>query len=102
MFLGLSRSAFDELIDLCTLTINKNSLNRDCGRPDERQLRRRLFGPRGIMAMTLKFLTSAAEAKDVYAQFGATSMVYRNAVELGMVAIVANMASPNLRVYWDR
>ena len=102
MFLGLSRSAFDELVELCTPTINGNPMGRDYGVPDGRQLRRRLYGPRGIMAMTLKFLTSAAEAKDIYVQFGATHMVYRNAIELGMVAIIANMSHPKLRVYWDR
>ena len=102
MFLGLSRSAFDDLVDLCTPTINENPMNRDYGTPDVKQLRRRLYGPRGIMAMTLKYLTSAAEAKDVYVQFGATAMVYRNAIELGMVAIVANMGHPKLRVFWDR
>ena len=102
MFLGLSRSAFDDLVDLCTPAINENPMNRDYGTPDVKQLRRRLYGPRGIMAMTLKSLTSAAEAKDIYVQFGATAMVYRNAIELGMVAIVANMGHPKLRVFWDR
>ena len=52
--------------------------------------------------MTVKYLTNSAEPKDLYIQFGAISNVFRQGVELGMVAIIINMNHPQLRVFWDR
>ena len=61
MFLGLSRESFNLLVSLCDSTINHTPMRRDAGVPDACQRRKRLFGPRGVMGMTVKFLTSAAE-----------------------------------------
>ena len=102
MFVGLSRESFDLLVTICEWVINVTPLNRDLGVPDDRARHRRLFGPRGILAMTVKYLTSTAEAKDLFVQFGATSNVFRQGVELGMVAIIGNMNHPQMRVFWDR
>ena len=102
MFVGLSRASFEMLVEICTNVINRIPLFRDCGVPEEKHLKRRLYGPRGIMAMTIKYLSSTAEAKDLYPQFGAPSMVFRRSVELGMVAIVSNMSHEKMRIIWDR
>ena len=102
MFIGLSHESFSLLVSICEGTINSTPLNRDCGAPDENARKKRLFGPRGVMAMTIKFLTSVAEPKDLYPQFGATSNVFRQGVELGMLSIIANINHPKIRVYWDR
>ena len=80
----------------------ENPLDRDCGKPIERSLKRRSYGPREIMAITVKWLSSCAEAKDLYPQFGVTSVVFRKCVELGLLSIVGNMNHQKMRVRWDR
>ena len=102
MFLGLSRESFGELVEICEESVLTNPLDRDCGRPSLKQLKRRSYGPRGIMAMTVKWLSSCAEAKDLYPQFGVTSVVFRKSVELGLTSIVGNMDNEKMRVRWDR
>ena len=102
MFIGLSRESFNLLVSICETTINRTPLNRDGGKPDGGALKKRLYGPRGITAMTVKYLTSAAESKDLYVQFGATSNAFRQAVELGMLSIITHMNHPKMRVFWDR
>ena len=99
MFIGLSRESFDLLVSIFEATINLTPLNRDRGKPDETALEKRLYGPRGIMAMTVKFLTSVAESKDLYVQFGATSNVFRQDVELRMVEVINNMNHLKMRVF---
>ena len=54
------------------------------------------------MAIAIKYISSVAETKDLYPQFGATSGVFRRCVEVGMVAILSNMDHPKMRVVWDR
>ena|ERR1740124_69773 len=102
MFAGLSQESFNLLVSICESTINRTPMRRDSGPPDANARKKRLFGPRGVMGMTVKFLTSAVEQKDVYAQFGATKDVFRLGVEVRMVAIINNMNHPKMRVFWDR
>ena len=102
MFLGLSRESFAELVDICRGSVEGNPLYRDAGVPHKKHLRRRLYGPRGVMAIAIKYISSVAETKDLYPQFGATSGVFRRCVEVGMVAILSNMDHPKMRVVWDR
>ena len=102
MFLGLSRESFAELVDICTGSVEGNPLYRDAGVPQKKHLARRLYGPRGVMAIAIKYISSVAETKDLYPQFGATSGVFRRCVEVGMVAILSNMDHPKMRVVWDR
>ena len=49
--------------------------------------------------MTVKFLTLVAESKDLYVQFGATSNVFRQDVELRMVEVINNMNHLKMRVF---
>jgi len=102
MFIVLSRESFDLLVSICEATINITPLNHDRGKLDETALKKSLYRPRGIMAMTVKFLTSVAESNDLYVQFGATSNVFRQGVELGMVAVINNMNHPKMRVFLDQ
>ena len=90
---------FNLLVTICEGVINVTPLNRDRGVPNESHLKNRFFGPRGILAMMVKYLTSSADPKDLYVQSGATSNVFRQGVELGMVAIIANMSHPQLRMF---
>ena len=102
MFLGLSRVSFAELVEVCRRSVDGNPLDRDCGKPTAGSLKRRTYGHRGVMAMAVKWLSSRAEAKDLYPQFGVTSVVFWKCVELGLLSIVANMNHPKMRVRWDR
>ena len=61
MFLGLSRESFSELVGICETNVLKNPLDRDCGKPKERPLKRRSYGSRGIMAITIKWLCRGEE-----------------------------------------
>ena len=54
MFLGLSRKSFTELVGICEASVQENPLDRDCGKPTKLSLTRRSYGPRGIMAITVK------------------------------------------------
>ena len=101
MFLGLSRELFVKLVGICERSVVENPFDRDCGKPTERALKRRSYGPRGIMAITIKWLSSCTEAKDLYPQFGVTSVVFRKCVELGLLSIMGNMNHQKLRVRWD-
>jgi hypothetical protein len=51
-------------------------------------LKRRKFGGREIVAMTLKYLTKKSEVKDIHVQFGSVHTSYTMYVELGMTAVV--------------
>ena len=102
MFIGISRQSFDKLVEICRPLIDSTPLCQDKGKVDGRMRMRRLYGARGVLAMTLKYLTSIAEAKDIYIQLGVGLSVFQRSMELGMVAIILNMLHPKMRVYWDR
>jgi len=72
-------------------------------RPQSWHLSRRFADSRTILAMTLRFLLSRAEYKDLCPQFGAIESVFSNCVLLGMRAIVTVLADEaRSMVYWDR
>ena len=66
MFLGLSRKSFTELVGIFETSVLENPLDRDCGKSTERSSKRQSYGPRGIMAITVKLSSSCAEVKDLY------------------------------------
>jgi len=101
MLISLSRKSFALLVSICEAIINCSLLNCDCGESDNNARRKRLFGPRGVIDMTIKFLISVAEPKDLYPQFGATSNVFRQEMELGMASVIANMNHLKMKVFWD-
>ena len=45
MFLRLSQESFAELMEICEKSVNKNPLDRDCGKPREYALKRRSYDP---------------------------------------------------------
>lgn len=102
-FTSFSRAAFQELVDLCTPIINSLPLRKGAKTPTSWQLKKRMYKPRDIVAMTLKYLLSQAEQKNLSVQFGAISSVYSNCVTLGLQAIVTSLiGNDKALVYWDR
>lgn len=67
-----------------------------------RKLGRRGYSVLGCDGDDGEVLTLVAKPKDLYPQYGATSNVFRQGVELGMVAVISNMNLPKMRVFWDR
>ena len=106
-FTSLTRQSFDDLVLLChdtilSLPLRARDGERDIGKPRPQDLKRRKFRPRDIVAMTLKFLTSTAEEKDLHVQFGAIETTYNDCIWVGMTALVKNMAEDERsRVFWD-
>ena len=102
-FLSLSRKSFFDLCQTTNYYILNTPLNRDNGIPSEHHLKRRMFNSRDIMAMTIKYLLSEANIKDLHVQFGAQDVVYRRCIELGCAAICQELLNhPHSRVHWDR
>ena len=103
-FTSLTRESFNGLVDLCKLYIVKHSIqSASKGPPRSGDLKRRKFQPRDVMAMTLKYLLSKAETKDLHVQFGASATSYQDYIILGMQAIVDALSSNDkAKVYWDR
>jgi hypothetical protein len=102
-FTSLTRMSFSKLVEITQPVINKLPVNRDQGQPTTRSLSKRKFNARDIIAMTLKYLTTKSEVKDLHVQFGAIHTSYISYVELGMNAIVnALFGHKDGRVRWDR
>lgn len=102
-FTSLSRDAFKELVEICTPTINQLPLRKGASPPKQNNIRKRMFKPRDIVAMTIKNCLSQSEQKNLRVQFGAIATVYSNCVAVGMQAIVTCLiAHPKAQVYWDR
>ena len=101
-FLSMSSSAFNELVSLITLYVNTHPIDRDYPRVDARTLRKRIYKPRDILAMTIRYLSSMSENKDIHSQFGAVLTSFMNCVKLGMSAILSLIDHPHCRVFWDR
>jgi len=102
-FTSFSREAFQELVDLCTPIVTSLPLRKGANAPSAQQLRKRMYQPRDIIAMTLKYLLSQSEQKNLSVQFGAIASVYSNCVTLGLQAIVTILISnPKACVFWDR
>ena len=102
-FTSFSREAFQELVDLCTHIVNSLPLRKGGKTPSAQQLRKRMYQPRDIIAMTLKYLLSQSEQKNLSIQFGAIASVYSNCVTLGLQAIVTCLINnAKAQVFWDR
>lgn len=107
-FVSLPRHSFNDLVGLCEadiLSMPIRPINGDTeyGTPRPCDLRRRVFSPRDILAMALRFLLSTAEEKDLHVHFGALESTFSDCIWLGMKVLVKNMADdPRSRVYWDR
>lgn len=73
------------------------------GKPKERHLKRRKHDNRALLAMTIKYLVSTAELKDLHPQFGATSTAFLESSRLGMMVLVKVLIdNPKAMVVWDR
>ena len=102
-FTSLTRESFRALVDLCTPLLNRLPITPGGGKPKPWHVRRRMFRPRDVVAMTLKFLLATAELKDLHVQFGAVLSVYSRCVLLGLRVFVQVLVKERRsRVYWDR
>lgn len=102
-FTSLSRESFNVICILTEPVLISLPLHRDDGTPRSQDLKRRMFSPRDMIAMALKFLLSRAEMKDLHVQFGAIVTVFDRCIEVGMCAIFkVLMTDTRSKVYWDR
>ena len=109
-FLALTRESFVELVSVVKSYIDGHATDQlyemyKAGpvkiRPSD--IKRRKFQADDILSMTLKFLLSKAELKDIHIQFGCPLTCYRRYVRLGIESILAClMDHPRSKVYWDR
>ena len=88
-FTALLRGSFVDLVELCkddllSMPIRGHTGDATHHSPRRCHQRRRLFTPADIISMTLKFLTTTAELKDLHPQFGALKTTYNDCVWLGM------------------
>lgn len=83
-----AREAFANLLDIVKNSISSNSIVPYRGKPKKYIILRRRFNARDIVAMTVKYLLSRAELKDIHVHFGAILTTYINCVKLGMRCIV--------------
>mmetsp|Transcript_2786 Transcript_2786/g.8191 ORF Transcript_2786/g.8191 Transcript_2786/m.8191 type:complete len:406 (+) Transcript_2786:189-1406(+) len=107
-FLSLPNDSFNSLVSLLSEYIASRPLRvtsgeHKIGRPRPSDMSHRKFNPKDIVAMTLKFITTTSEVKDLALLFGACQSTYSNAICLGMKAMVVKMSDDERsRVYWDR
>ena len=95
--------SFTKLVEVTAPVIKKLPVNREDGEPRPCDLTRRKYSARDIVGMTMKYLTTKSEVKDLHVQFGAIHTCYIMYVELGMNAIVnALFGHKYSRVKWDR
>ena len=100
-FLLMSRSAFNDLVELLTPYTINTSLNCDNPNACKRTIRKSKYKPHDIIAMTIKYLLSTAELKDIQIQFGAILSYLTECIELGMCTILTLIDHPKCRVTWD-
>ena len=102
-FTSLTREAFANLVDIVKNSIYSNSIVPYRGKLKKYIILRRRFNARDIVAMTVKYLLSRAELKDIHVHFGAILTTYINCVKLGMRCIVQTLSChPKAKVFWDR
>lgn len=105
-FTALLRGSFTDLVELCKEDLLSMPIRGHTGdithhSPRRCHQRRRLFTPTDIIAMTMKFLTTTAELKDLHPQFGALKTTYDDCVWLGMQVIVKNLINDErAKVFW--
>ena len=102
-FTALTRKSFNSLTDLCSKYILQHTIHPNSKVPPRPgDLAKRRCSPRDVIAMTLKYLLSKAEMKDLYVQFGVSATSYCDYIILGMQAIMeALFFNQQGRVYWD-
>ena len=102
-FTSLTRQSFNLLVDLTQNIIENHSYDNRFGKPRQWDLKKRMFKPRDVIAMALRYLLSKGEIKDLIPHFGATASTFCSNVDLGLKAIVkALIIDERSRVYWDR
>ena len=100
-FLAFTRESFDDLVKILTPGIISSPIKEGHGKPSLRNLKKRLVTPRDIVAMTVKFLISTAEQKDIQIMFGVTN--FSDIVRLGTSLLIKYLANhQKSRVFWDR
>lgn len=105
-FTTLLRGSFVDLVELCkddllSMPIRGHTGDTTHHSPRRCHQRRRLFTPADIISMTLKFLTTTAELKDLHPQFGSLKTTYNDCVRLGMQVIVKNLINDErAKVVW--
>ena len=69
---------------------------------EKNNLKCHMFSARDKIAMTIKFLFSKAEMKDLHVQFGAAASLYYYCIQLGQNAIVKVLINnPKAKVFWN-
>jgi hypothetical protein len=104
-FTAFSREAFNDLVLCCKDYILSHSVvpSSANNKPKLCHTNRRLFKPHDIIAMTLRYLLSTAEYKDLHVHFGAVLQTYIDSVQLGLQAIIYSMINhPKAEVLWKR
>ena len=98
-FLSLSRSSFEKLVEVCEKNINYLPIcsqwnsHFDSKKPRTGDLKKRKYKARDIISMTLRFLLSRAEFKDLCPLFGCTDSVFSRYVKFGMEVFIHSLIS---------
>ena len=103
-FTSLTRESFDSLVTLCHEYVIQHTIQANSkGPPRKGDLARRKVKPRDAIAMTIKYLLSKAEPKDLHVQFGISATTYHDHIIIGMQAIIRTLSeNEKSRVFWDR
>ena len=98
------RESFNSLVKLCQVYIFQHTIQPNSKGPPRRgDLARRKVKPRDAIAMTIKYLLSKAEPKDIHVQFGVSATTFHDYIILGMQAIIDCLSvNDKGRVFWDR
>ena len=101
-FTALTRTSFDELVKLMSPGLLSRPIDVRFGRPQAHHLRRRMFSPRDIVAMIIKWMTSKRGSKNIHVQFGSILETYTNCCYLGLSVMVETLiVNPKAKVFWD-
>ena len=107
-FIAFSRSSFNKLVQICADHLNSNPIRPSRGntthkKPSSCHLAKRKHSNRDIIAMTIKYMISTSEIKDLSPQFGATSCAYSDLVNFGKETILKCLINHrDAMVFWDR
>ena len=102
-FTAFTRQSFDLLVELASPQLNIHPITPRFGTPQKKHLSMRIFTNHDIIAMVLKAMTSIAEPKDIYVQFGATATSFHHYVVMGTKCLVHVLSDDRReKIYWDR
>ena len=100
-YTSCSRVAFQHLVDLCTPLLEGQPLNPGEGIPTRRNIRRRKWRARDVVAATLRWNLSTAGHKDLCMHFGFLESLYSKLVRRGNEVFVKVLKNhPYSRVRW--